>query len=110
MAKPIDLQRLFSLAAGDLDERGFERPEIELQAVETVLELEKKLSAETRELEALLSETAALGDVRETAVFFHDKVLSKMKEIRAAVDELEGIVADDYWPVPTYGDILFSVK
>ena len=33
-----------------------------------------------------------------------------MEEIRKAVDELETLVAADYWPVPTYGDILFSVK
>ena len=29
--------------------------------------------------------------------------------LRAAVDAMEEIVAADYWPVPTYDDILFYV-
>ncbi len=58
----------------------------------------------------LLGQASSFSDAKETAVFFHDKVLAKMNEIRAVVDELETFVGDDFWPVPTYGDILFSVK
>lgn len=29
--------------------------------------------------------------------------------LHAVVDAIEEIVAADYWPVPTYGDILFYV-
>ena len=32
-----------------------------------------------------------------------------MDTLRAAVDAMEEIVAADYWPVPTYDDILFYV-
>lgn len=35
------------------------------------------------------------------------KVLPKMLEIREYVDALEGYVADDIWPLPTYLDMLF---
>ncbi len=82
----------------------------EMSVAEQVNSLENMMVTRSRELEDLLGETSALSDVRETAVFFHDKVFSKMNEVRAAVDELETVVGDDYWPVPTYGDILFSVK
>ena len=36
-----------------------------------------------------------------------DKVLPVMLTIRSAVDALEGIVADDQWPLPTYQEMLF---
>lgn len=35
------------------------------------------------------------------------KVLPKMLEVRSHVDALEGYVADDIWPLPTYLDMLF---
>ena len=82
----------------------------EMSVAEQVNSLENMMVNRSRELEDLLGETSALSDVKETAVFFHDKVFFKMNEVRAAVDELETVVGDDYWPVPTYGDILFSVK
>ena len=33
-----------------------------------------------------------------------------MQELRAAADELEGLVAKEFWPYPTYGELLFSVR
>ncbi|MCL2518708.1 MAG: glutamine synthetase III [Oscillospiraceae bacterium] len=32
-----------------------------------------------------------------------------MQEVRCLADELETIVGNDYWPFPTYADLLFSV-
>lgn len=34
---------------------------------------------------------------------------ASLRFLRAAVDAMEEIVAADYWPVPTYDDILFYV-
>ncbi|MBR5088912.1 MAG: glutamine synthetase type III, partial [Ruminiclostridium sp.] len=82
----------------------------ELEAARNVTLLENVMITECGALEALLGETSSLSDVKETAVFFHDKVLAKMNDVRAAVDELERLVGSEFWPVPTYGDILFSVK
>ncbi len=36
-----------------------------------------------------------------------DKVLPAMTAIRASADALEGVVADDQWPLPTYQEMLF---
>ncbi len=36
-----------------------------------------------------------------------DKILPAMLEVRHYADELEGLVADDLWPLPTYQEILF---
>src|SRR5262249_20118266 len=35
------------------------------------------------------------------------KVKPAMQAVRAVVDELETIVADDHWPLPTYQEMLF---
>jgi glutamine synthetase len=32
-----------------------------------------------------------------------------MTELRAVADELETIVSKDFWPFPTYGDLLFNI-
>jgi len=34
-------------------------------------------------------------------------LLPAMNEVRAVADELEGLVADDLWPLPTYQEMLF---
>ena len=35
------------------------------------------------------------------------KILPAMLAVREAVDALEGLVADDLWPLPTYQEMLF---
>ena len=35
------------------------------------------------------------------------KIKPAMEAVRAVVDELETIVADDHWPLPTYQEMLF---
>ena len=34
-------------------------------------------------------------------------IIPAMVDLRGVVDELEGIVADDLWPLPTYQEMLF---
>ncbi|MCW2779884.1 MAG: glnA [Marmoricola sp.] len=41
------------------------------------------------------------------AVHSRDVLLPAMAAVRSAADELEGIVADDLWPLPTYQEMLF---
>ncbi len=36
-----------------------------------------------------------------------DVVLPSMLTVRQYVDKLEGVVADDLWPLPTYQEMLF---
>lgn len=41
--------------------------------------------------------------------YFHDEVLSVMNEIREIINTEEQIVPQEYWPYPSYKDLLFSV-
>lgn len=49
----------------------------------------------------------ALEDSQETANAYAHEVIPAMDRLRTAIDAMEPIVARDYWPVPTYNDILF---
>lgn len=47
------------------------------------------------------------GDAFAHAKHMRDKVLPAMLEVRKHGDKLEGLVADDLWPLPTYREMLF---
>jgi len=46
-------------------------------------------------------------DLQTKALYYKDKLIPVMSEIRDAVDFLERYVADDYWPLPIYREMLF---
>ena len=75
-----------------------------------------KLSALADQIEkdaAELDETlATLSTVAETPLLaeeIRDRLLPKMAELRAAADEAEVLTAREFWPFPTYGEILFAL-
>jgi glutamine synthetase len=47
------------------------------------------------------------GDPGSHAKSYRDKVIPAMNDVRAAADALEGVVADDLWPLPKYRELLF---
>ncbi len=49
------------------------------------------------------------ADVLNCSHYFKDKVIPAMNALRSCCDELETIVGKDYWPFPTYSELLFSV-
>jgi glutamine synthetase len=57
-----------------------------------------------------VAKAEAIEDNLEQARFYHDTVLANMEALRAVADELESLCASEYWPLPSYGDLLFSVK
>ena len=62
-----------------------------------------------KDLEGLLVKYTDYKDAAKLSVFCKNKILSKMQEIRGYVDKLETLVDADYWPIPTYGELLFSI-
>lgn len=50
-----------------------------------------------------------ISDISECANKYKDIVLETMHKVRILVDEAETIMPKEYWPYPTYEDILFSV-
>ena len=64
----------------------------------------------TRELEYAVMGVKDVEGTLEQAKYYKDVVFSAMNELRIVVDELETHTSAEYWPYPSYGDILFSVK
>jgi glutamine synthetase len=63
-------------------------------------------------LEALAEAVDALDAMQDmTAAAFHvrDEVIGAMAQLRRACDEAETLTAAEYWPFPTYGELLFGV-
>ncbi|MBO5713663.1 MAG: glutamine synthetase III [Clostridia bacterium] len=81
------------------------------------LRLSKKLSnlnsqiyVATEKLERLIVEAKKIKDAKTQAFYYHDEILSLMKEIRSYADEAEKNTASNVWPYPSYSDLLFSVN
>ncbi len=49
-------------------------------------------------------------DGQARANYYRDAVIPGMDALRTEADTLEMLVAKDMWPLPSYGDILFSVR
>jgi glutamine synthetase len=60
-------------------------------------------------LEAEIVSATQVHDIAEEAIAFKFKVFVAMQELRAVCDKLEMIVAEEFWPFPTYTDLLFRV-
>ena len=60
-------------------------------------------------LDSLLVESKAYESPAKLALFFAEKVIPVMQELRAYADGMELNTAASVWPFPTYGEILFSV-
>ena len=69
-----------------------------------------KIFACVGDLQRACAEASAVTDPAERSKSYESKVLSAMGRLRAAVDAAEALTAKSYWPVPSYGDMLFSVK
>ncbi|WP_407687170.1 glutamine synthetase III family protein [Mycobacterium sp. HUMS_1102779] len=69
---------------------------------EPLADLEGALAA----LKAALSEHSGASALDE-ATHAQRALLPAMEAVRAAADTLEGVVADDLWPLPTYQEMLY---
>ena len=49
------------------------------------------------------------GDALRDAKYEHDVIIPAMNAVREVADDLETIIGKEYWPMPTYADLLFNV-
>ena len=72
--------------------------------------LTAELNSRTAALSSAVTKAEALTESLEQACFYRDAVLEEMGSLRQVADELETLCSAEYWPYPSYGDLLFSVK
>jgi len=79
---------------------------------ELLEELSNNLSSMNKNVKALekaLENALNISDIDKQATAFREKVFAKMLELRADGDALEKIVSADFWPLPTYAEMLFNL-
>ena len=81
----------------------------ETETARRLSELSASLGEKILELEDDLDTAAAISDIGEQAQFYKKRIFIDMAEARADADEAEGITAAEYWPFPTYTELLYSV-
>ncbi|MDD7269336.1 MAG: glutamine synthetase III [Treponema sp.] len=81
----------------------------EMDLVKKVSALTGSIYAKLKTLESAVA-SAPAGEAGEISTYYRNVVFTAMCELRANVDELEGYVPGDEWPVPSYGELLYSVK
>ena len=63
--------------------------------------------AQNNVLADLRKAAAGMTDIEAQTKYLHDVVLAQMEALRTTIDELELLISSDYWPLPSYGDMLF---
>ncbi len=67
--------------------------------------IKKLLAKVCRKTDELLIIAEELSAVEESKS--KNEVLSTMLELRQVVDDLEGVIPSDLWPLPTYAEMMF---
>lgn len=82
---------------------------IEKEIATELSELCENLYVEINKLSAVIEDAHDVTDSLANAQFYRDSVLTAMNSVRAVADTLELKVSSAYWPLPTYGELLYSV-
>ena len=61
------------------------------------------------ELKAADKAATSISDVKARAEACCNSVIPAMNALREAVDEMETITSSEYWPMPTYSDLMFKI-
>jgi glutamine synthetase len=86
-----------------------EQTKYEKQVKAELIQLCDRIFDSTRVLESLTAQARTMNDVHAQAEFYRDKVVTALQSVRVAVDLAEAKMPADYWPMPTYTDLLFRI-
>lgn len=81
----------------------------EIELAQKISALTGALSDEIQALDKALLTLKEAQDVQEEALSCCRTVIPAMLNLRCTADQLETLVAEEYWPFPTYGELLFGV-
>ena len=76
------------------------------ETLERLVKLANEIVNKNKELEKGLKELEKISAIEKKADYASTELKKQMEELRNVVDTLEGILPKEYWPMPTYFDIL----
>ena len=62
------------------------------------------------ELEETSAHAETITDAQQRADYYRDRVILAMNSLRENSDALEMMTSTEYWPYPSYGELLFGVR
>jgi len=77
------------------------------ELLKKVVELVNKIYAVNKDILAKIDAASSIHDEQKKAETLCSKVKTRMNELREYVDELEGLVDDELWPMPKFWEMLF---
>ena len=85
---------------------------VDISVIEkSLIDISKLLSEAKQALENLkkkITETEDIKDGVKKAMFYRNKIIPIMEALRKPIDELELLVESNFWPVPSYGSLMFE--
>ena len=81
----------------------------ETKLAEKLSKLTASASVKIDALDEALENVDETAEAAKQAEYYGKVVLGAMEALRADVDELETMVSAEYWPMPTYAELLFNV-
>ena len=84
--------------------------ELEEKLLHDLSRLGNYLYAKLDTLETSVLNAKNHSDLLESAKYYRESIFINMQHLRGVVDELETLIGKDHWPLPTYGELLFSVN
>ncbi|MBO5884076.1 MAG: glutamine synthetase III [Clostridia bacterium] len=81
----------------------------EKDVIKTLSDLTESAYSALTELKAAEAEAAAISDNVMKAKKYCNSVIPAMDKLRALIDKMEPLTASEYWPLPSYGDMMFKV-
>ena len=101
----------------DLSETALQKkallPSVDMELETSLISRLSKLSSEmyrlSEGLEKDLRGVRLASDCKALAEYYRDVILPDMDALREAADEIEILTGEDYWPYPTYSELLFHV-
>ncbi|MBR6902611.1 MAG: glutamine synthetase III, partial [Clostridia bacterium] len=82
---------------------------VESELVRRLSDENAKLFKLSDSLKSEIENAKKIANKADTALFYHDKILALMNEIRDIADTAETETKREYWPYPTYDKLLFKI-
>lgn len=79
------------------------------ELLEKICILTNSVDEKVKVLENVLIKVEGIEESYEQAYAYKSEVVVAMDDLREDIDALETVVGKEYWPLPTYTDLLFSI-
>ena len=83
--------------------------DMERGTLTNISNLANNLYTEIEKLDSLLRRVDDYSDPLSVADFYKSLIIPAMEKARSYADSLELLVGKEYWPIPTYADLLYKI-